>query len=57
MAQQLDRPFQMRVSDAWIAQIDQWRARQPGIPSRAEAIRQLVATGLKAAEPKDAGTD
>jgi hypothetical protein len=37
----------MRVSDAWLDKIDQWRAKQPGIPSRAEAIRRLVELGLE----------
>jgi len=31
-----------------LASLDQWRAKQPGIPSRAEAIRRLVEIGLKA---------
>lgn len=57
MAQQLDRPFQMRVSDAWVAQIDGWRAKQPGIPSRAEAIRQLVAIGLATCAEISKGAD
>ena len=46
MTQPLDRPFQMRVSDAWIKLVDDWRAKQPGIPSRAEAIRRLVEKAL-----------
>jgi Arc/MetJ-type ribon-helix-helix transcriptional regulator len=37
--------------------IDLWRAAQKGLPSRAEAVRQLVGLGLKmervfAAEPE-----
>ncbi|WP_158000029.1 hypothetical protein [Sphingomonas elodea] len=49
--------FEMKAPAPWLHEIDRWRARQPGIPSRAEAIRQLVAIGLKAADPKDANTD
>jgi hypothetical protein len=47
-----DRPFQMRVSDAFLRAIDKWRAKQDDKPSRAEAIRRLVELGLKA-KPKD----
>jgi hypothetical protein len=31
-----------------LAQIDDWRRAQPGIPSRAAAIRNFVNLGLKA---------
>jgi metal-responsive CopG/Arc/MetJ family transcriptional regulator len=40
------RPFQMRVSDDFLEQIDVWRLKQPDEPSRAEAIRQLVQMAL-----------
>jgi hypothetical protein len=39
--------FQMRVSEEFIALIDGWRAKQPDIPSRAEAIRRLVEQGFE----------
>ncbi len=42
-----DRTFQMRVTPEWLTLIDDWRRHQPDIPSRAEAIRRLVALGLK----------
>lgn len=42
--------FQMRVSDDWLAKIDEWRRQQPDLPSRAEAIRRLVDMGLKASQ-------
>jgi hypothetical protein len=45
MAEKLDKPFQMRVSEAWLREIDDWRRKQPDIPSRAEAVRRLVAAG------------
>jgi len=48
MAPEKNQPFQMRVSRDWLSTIDDWRRQQPDIPSRAEAIRQLVALGLKA---------
>ena len=36
-------PFQMRVSDQFIAVVDEWRRKQPDIPSRTEAVRRMVA--------------
>lgn len=33
---------------SWIELVDEWRRRQPKIPSRSEAIRLLVDIGLKA---------
>ena len=39
-------PIMMSASE--VARIDAWRAKQPGIPSRAEAIRRLVEKGLEA---------
>lgn len=47
MAEQLEHTFQMRVSQQWLERIDEWRARQKPIPSRAEAIRRLVEAGLR----------
>ena len=40
------RRFELLAPPAWFEAIDQWRAKQPGIPSRAEAIRRLVEKGL-----------
>lgn len=37
-------PIMMSLSE--VEQVDQWRAKQPGLPSRAEAIRRLVQTAL-----------
>jgi hypothetical protein len=39
--------FEMLAPPDWLARVDQWRARQPGIPSRAEAIRRLVLQALE----------
>jgi hypothetical protein len=33
-----DRPFQMKVNDALMASVDDWRRKQPDLSSRAEAI-------------------
>ena len=38
--------FEMRLDRATIEQLDQWRASQPELPSRAEAVRRLVHAGL-----------
>ena len=38
--------FEMRLDRATIEQLDQWRAKQPAPPSRAEAVRRLVHAGL-----------
>jgi hypothetical protein len=40
----------MRVSDQFLRDVDDWRREQTDIPSRAEAIRRLVARGLRAEE-------
>lgn len=48
MALKNDTPFQMRTSEDWLRKIDDWRRKQPDLPSRAEAIRRLVEKGLAA---------
>ena len=40
--------FEMRLDRATIELLDQWRASQPTLPSRAEAVRRLVHHGLAA---------
>jgi hypothetical protein len=45
-----DKVFQMRASDEFLRQIDQWRREQLDIPSRSEAIRRLIELGLEAAK-------
>ncbi len=42
-----DRPFQMRVTEDFLRMIDDWRRKQPDLPSRTEAIRRLVAQAVK----------
>jgi hypothetical protein len=39
--------FEMRVPASFLKTIDDWRRKQPELPSRAEAIRRLVELGLK----------
>lgn len=38
--------FMFSVEPSLIAAIDEWRAKQAGIPTRAEAVRRLVRQGL-----------
>jgi len=38
----------MRVSEDFLRAIDDWRRKQPDLPSRAEAIRRLVDKALRA---------
>lgn len=37
----------MRLDPETLAEIDEWRRKQDDLPSRAEAIRRLVAIALK----------
>lgn len=39
----LFRPFQMKVPEEFLVMVDEWRRQQPDLPSRAEAIRRMVA--------------
>ncbi|WP_298165441.1 hypothetical protein [Novosphingobium sp.] len=47
MSTEKTRPYQMRVTEEWLATIDDWRRQQPDLPPRAEAIRRLVEIGLR----------
>jgi uncharacterized protein len=38
--------FEMRLDPETLNRVDDWRSRQDDLPSRAEAIRRLVETGL-----------
>lgn len=38
--------FEMRASPAWLTKLDDWRRKEPDLPSRAEAIRRLVEKAL-----------
>jgi hypothetical protein len=42
--------FQMRVSPSFLRLVDEWRRKQPDLPSRAEAIRRLVERGVSVPE-------
>ena len=49
MTEPATETFKARVSPEWLAILDAWRRLQPDLPSRAEAVRRLVATGLEVA--------
>ena len=42
-----DRPFQMRLSNEFLERLDEWRRKQPDLPSRAESIRRLTTAMLQ----------
>jgi hypothetical protein len=43
-----DQRIPVMMSADEVAMIDEWRRKHPDLPSRSEAIRQLVQLGLKA---------
>ena len=48
--------IQLRVDTEFLEALDEWRAGQRPLPSRSEAIRRLVALGMKprpGRKPKD----
>jgi hypothetical protein len=40
----------VRMERPQISQLDDWRRRQPDLPTRPEAIRRLIELGLEAAK-------
>jgi hypothetical protein len=48
-----DRAFQMRVSEAFLRTVDDWRRAQTDLPSRAEAIRRMVEIAAKIKKKPD----
>lgn len=46
MAEEKSERFQMRVSPEMLERLDDWRRKQPSIPSRSEALRRLSLIGL-----------
>lgn len=39
--------FIFSAEPSLIAKIDKWRAKQPGVPTRAEAVRRLITRALE----------
>ena len=42
----------MRVTEEFLRTLDDWRRKQPDLPSRAESIRRLVDQAVKASDTK-----
>jgi metal-responsive CopG/Arc/MetJ family transcriptional regulator len=42
----------MRVTEEFLRTIDDWRRKQPDLPSRAESIRRLVEQAIKSSETR-----
>ena len=40
--------FELRMAPEELAQVDEWRRKEPDLPPRAEAVRRLIQLGLKA---------
>ena len=47
MVQIQDLTVTIRISGELVAQIDEWRRKQPVIPSMASAIRHFLEIGMK----------
>ena len=45
-------PVLVRLQDEPLQSVDEWRRKQPDLPSRAEAIRRLVEQALSAPKKK-----
>jgi hypothetical protein len=48
MVERLDQRVQLVISKSQVREIDEWRRRQPDLPSRSAAIRRLIEAGLNA---------
>ena len=49
------RPFVLRLPDDLVARVDDWRVKRRPIPSKAEAIRQLVERALDDSKRVESG--
>ncbi len=47
--------IELRASAEFLKALDEWRRRQPDLPSRSSAIRQLVEKALAGESSKAAG--
>lgn len=47
MGDNLSTPVMVRLSDAQVRSLDNWRREQADLPSRPEAIRRLFEAALK----------
>ncbi len=39
--------YHLKAPDSLMKMVDAWRAKQPDLPNRSEAIRRLIQIGLK----------
>jgi hypothetical protein len=46
--------FELRLAPELLDRLEQWRQRQPAVPSKASAVRYIMELGLTAAEKADA---
>lgn len=46
-ARTLDQLIQVRCNAQFLELLDEWRRREPDLPTRAEAIRRIVSDRLK----------
>ena len=46
--------FELRLTPEKWAEVDEWRRRQPDLPSRTEAIRRLIDAALEQASARKA---
>lgn len=44
---------QIVTTAAWVARVEEWRRKQPKIPSKSEAIRMLVDQALGVEKPSE----
>ena len=45
-----DQRLPILVSRAEMRELDEWRARQPGVPSRGEAVRRMMRVAIEASK-------
>ncbi len=56
----MDTTLSLPISKEMVEAIDRWRGRQPGVPSRSEAIRRMIQNSLDSGftlATKDGGED
>ena len=46
MEEEKTERFEMRVPRSFLISVDEWRRKQPDLPTRSEAIRRLVEKAL-----------
>lgn len=49
----MDQLIQVRCNEQFLRHLDDWRRREPDLPSRAEAIRRIVSERLRPTNQRD----